>query len=67
MAENSNGPAWRKSRYCGNSTCVEVATATDAVLVRDSKDPADIQLRFSKADWRAFVTDLRSGTLPPPC
>jgi Domain of unknown function (DUF397) len=54
---------WAKStlsQYNGN--CVEVAgLATDAILVRDSKNPRAGHLRFTPAEWDAFVGGVRLG------
>ncbi len=35
--------------------CVEVATVTSAILVRDSKDPHGPMLTFSGPEWARFV------------
>jgi hypothetical protein len=66
MAEISNELAWRRSKWCGTSACVEVASLDDTLLVRDSKDPHGSQLSFIAADWAAFVTELRDGGLAQP-
>jgi hypothetical protein len=49
--------AWFKSSYSGNEggACIEVAIASDAVHVRDSKTPANAQLAFQRSEWAAFV------------
>ncbi|MGW7360228.1 DUF397 domain-containing protein [Streptomyces sp. NPDC054802] len=50
---------WRKSSYSGNGSeadCVEVATAPDAVRVRDSQYAAGPRLAVTSAAWAAFVT-----------
>ncbi|WP_043464688.1 DUF397 domain-containing protein [Kitasatospora sp. MBT66] len=54
--------AWFKSSYSGNEggECVEVAEATSAVLVRDSKDKSGPRLTFSPAAWEAFVEFAQS-------
>jgi hypothetical protein len=63
MAE-SNSPidntAWRKSSYSGGTTanCVEVGSALGAVLVRDSRSPEALALRFGRAAWSEFLTRL---------
>jgi len=64
VAENSSAFLWRKSRFCGTSSCVEVAFSADAVLIRDSKEQesAAAFLRFDMHAWQAFVDDLRSGS-----
>ncbi|MFD3753673.1 DUF397 domain-containing protein [Streptomyces cyaneofuscatus] len=48
---------WFKSSYSSNDgpACVEVATASSAVHVRDSKDLAGPQLGFTSAAWADFV------------
>ena len=55
---------WRKSSRSGNSSnCVEVALGPEAVGVRDSKDPTGPALVFTRAEWAAFLTALRTGHL----
>lgn len=53
------GPAlaWTKSSYSSNDgpACVEVATLSDAVLVRDSKDPEGPHLTLTPTAWSAFL------------
>ncbi|MFE6747759.1 DUF397 domain-containing protein [Kitasatospora purpeofusca] len=53
---------WFKSSYSGpdGGECVEVAEATSAVLVRDSKDKSGPRLTFSPAAWEAFVEFTQS-------
>jgi len=53
--------AWRKSRYCNSSSCLEVARYRDRVLVRDSKDRDGPTLEFSLSEWRAFLLGVRDG------
>lgn len=61
------GITWRKSsRSAAAGHCVEVATGSDVVLVRDSKDAAGPVLRFGATQWNAFVTAVRSGTFDRP-
>ena len=55
---------WRRSSYCGSSNCVEVTYDGDLVLVRDSKDeddPVGPTLRFTTAEWAAFVAGVAAG------
>jgi hypothetical protein len=54
---------WAKSSYSNSgANCVEVArTALGHVAVRDSKDPCGPQLRFTRDEWRAFVSGIRTG------
>ncbi len=56
-------PTWRRSGACtgADSTCVEVALSAREVVVRDSKDARGSTLRFTPAEWRAFVAGVRAG------
>lgn len=56
-AASSTELSWFKSSYSGTSggDCVEVATTTAAVHVRDSKRPLGASLTFSTAQWAAFA------------
>ncbi len=57
-------PAWTKSsRSTGNGACVEVKSpATEAVVVRDSKDPRGPVLTFSPEAWSSFVSGVEHGS-----
>ncbi|MGP4021353.1 DUF397 domain-containing protein [Saccharopolyspora sp. 5N708] len=53
---------WSKSSYSGSqSECVEVGALPDAVGVRDSKDRGGGTLVFRRAQWVAFVAELRDS------
>lgn len=53
---------WRKSNRSGPSgDCVEVRRTSDAIEVRDSKDCNGPRLRFSPAEWDAFLAGLKDG------
>ncbi|HST66341.1 MAG TPA: DUF397 domain-containing protein [Mycobacteriales bacterium] len=54
---------WRRSGTCqgADSTCVEVAVGDGGVAVRDSKDAAGPVLRFTPAEWAAFLAGVRAG------
>ena len=59
-----NSPVgWRRSTYSSyNGNCVEIAGLPDALIgVRDSKNIEGGSLRFSAAEWDAFVGSIRSG------
>lgn len=49
--------AWRKSTYSesGSAQCVEVAPASDAVGIRDTKNHDAGQLAVPRTAWAAFV------------
>lgn len=60
IAESStatSGLTWFKSSYSGTEggQCVEVAAATAAVHVRDSKNVAGPVVTVSQAAWAGFV------------
>lgn len=57
------GAAWRKASRSGTSgdNCVEVAGLGRSVAVRDSKDAAGPKLGFSRSQWAAFVTRVKTG------
>ncbi|MEU5362678.1 DUF397 domain-containing protein [Streptomyces sp. NPDC005925] len=53
----ASGLAWFKSSYSGaeGGDCVEVATSTAAVHVRDSKTTAGPVLTVSRTTWAGFI------------
>jgi hypothetical protein len=59
---------FRKSSVSGasNPACVEVGFETSAVLMRDSKDRGGPVLRFTVAEWKAFVTGVKAGEFDLP-
>lgn len=60
---HTSGPelTWVKSRRCETSSCVEVAYVNDEILVRSSAIAASPMLRFTMAEWTAFVGGVRDG------
>jgi hypothetical protein len=53
---------WRKARRSmNNGACVEVATTSAGVAIRDSQDIDGEVLRYSVNSWRFFVRDARNG------
>ena len=60
-------PVWRKSSHSGTggstSDCVEVASLTGAVGVRDSKHPDGANLSVPAAQFAALLRKLKRGDL----
>lgn len=56
------GNDFRKSSFCGNGGCVEVAPlASGMVAVRDSKDLTVPQHLYTRSEWIAFVQGVKAG------
>jgi len=52
--------AWQ--RPCVGGNCVEAADLPDGrVGVRHSQDPDGLVLRFTSAEWHAFLGGVRAG------
>jgi hypothetical protein len=56
---------WRKSSFCSDSACVEVAFDGDFVAVRDGKDRSLDALRFTRTEWEAFVRGVKADEFRP--
>jgi hypothetical protein len=53
---------WRKSSDSATSSeCVQVALDGTDRLVRDSKDPNGPLLRFTSAEWKAWLVGVKAG------
>jgi Domain of unknown function (DUF397) len=53
---------WRKATYSiANGDCAEVASVAGGVVVRDTKDPYELVLRYSSDSWRLFISQARQG------
>jgi hypothetical protein len=53
---------WRRSSRSGTQgNCVEVRVIDDTIEVRDSKNPDGPILRFTFAEWTAFVGGAEDG------
>lgn len=56
---------WRRSSYCADASCVEVASRPDGtVRVRESRHPDRHPLTFTAEEWRAFVLGVQAGEFP---
>lgn len=52
---------WRKAKASNTGNCVEVRASSTHIEVRDSKDPSGALLRFTPAEWDAFLDGARKG------
>jgi len=59
------GKPWRRSSYCSNNGCVEVAIERDEVRVRDSKRPGSADLVYDRGEWLAFIAGVKAGEFDP--
>jgi hypothetical protein len=52
---------WRKSTYSGanGGNCVETASGSGAVLVRDTTDRDGVMLSIAADAWQGFLGTLR--------
>ncbi|GAA2620516.1 DUF397 domain-containing protein [Actinomadura fulvescens] len=59
---------YRKSSFSGgvNDACVEVKITNDAVMMRDSKDPAGPALSFTHEEWEAFLLGVKDEQFELP-
>ncbi|ASU81390.1 DUF397 domain-containing protein [Nocardiopsis gilva YIM 90087] len=64
MSETNPRLLFHKSSYSANSAnCVEVAATQNGAAVRDSKQPHHGHLLFATAEWRAFIDDVKAGSM----
>ena len=59
MTMSANDHRWRRSSYCANEVCVEVAKVGERFLIRDSKRPDSAPLEFSAEEWDAFIAGVK--------
>jgi len=62
MILHNKALSWRKSTRSGAAGhCVEVASTTSAVFVRDSKNLQGPVLEFGAEGWAEFIAGVRDG------
>ncbi len=58
---NTHGEWIKASASVSSGECVEMSRAPDQIRVRDSKDPAGPVLRFTPAEFAAWLDGARRG------
>ena len=66
MAIEASWKTWRKSRRSGEAGCVEARVVERVVEVRDSKQRHGPTLRFTFAEWEAFLAGVNDGDFDLP-
>jgi hypothetical protein len=57
-----DGLGYVRSSSCGTGACVEVAQRRDgSIAVRDSKNPSQPELVYTREEWVAFIRGAKSG------
>jgi hypothetical protein len=57
-----SGLNWRKpARSINAGNCTEVASTAGTIVVRDSKDPNSLVLRYPANSWHSFLGAARAG------
>jgi hypothetical protein len=54
---------WRKSSFCQNSECAEIAMSDGEVLLRSSREPEHV-VRLTTEEWQALEKGIRAGEFP---
>lgn len=61
-SKDLSNAAWKKSSHSGGQgECVEVADLSDAVAIRDSKNPDGPALLFGRGSFAGLVGRIRTG------
>jgi len=56
------GLVWRKAQLStNNGSCVEIASVTGKIALRDSKDPSGPVLVYTPDEWSAFLDGAKKG------
>lgn len=53
-------PAWRKASFCASGECVEIATQSNMIILRNSSQPRRV-VRYTPAEWQSFAQGIRAG------
>jgi len=61
MNERDTPSRWRKSTFSQPGDCVEWNRTETVVYVRASKDRNGPMLKFTHAEWEAFIAGVKAG------
>ncbi len=61
MTVQHSGQHWRKCSHSGHHDCVEFRRVDGGVQVRNSKRPDEATIRYTDAEWRAFIAGVKDG------
>jgi hypothetical protein len=50
---------WRKSSFCQQGECAELAREGDEILLRSTRAPGQV-VRLTTAEWQALVRGIRA-------
>ena len=64
MSERDAPSTWRKSSFSQSGDCVEWSCLEGFVCVRSSEEDNGPVLRFTNAEWRAFIAGVKSLARP---
>ena len=60
MSDETVARTWKRSSFCSDSACVEVAHDEGFVFLRSSQQPDNV-VRFTHREWDAFRAALVNG------
>jgi hypothetical protein len=65
---DTNFAEWRKSPLSNppDNQCVEVSFSSNAVGLRDSRNPDGYVLVFDQGEWEAFIGGVEAGSFRLP-
>jgi hypothetical protein len=62
MASPASGFEWRRAAQCSTEAgCVEVGFDDSGVVVRNSAEPDEQALLFTREEWAAFLAGVKAG------
>lgn len=53
--------SWRRASFCASNECVEVAPHNGMIIVRNSREPRGLVLRYTAEEWQSFMRGVKAG------